>query len=132
MPQALARNLHRAIPHQRARTEAISVAFAFGCRFQDAFGQYGTARPEPLARRQAGPCTIQRRPQYGDGLCIEILTSHLHGGASLSASFLRSLHDVAMTQRDLTVHSRPVTTVGRLRFWMSDRSARRSSIPYVV
>ena len=94
------------IPYQRARTEAISVALAFGCRFQDAFGQHGSARPDPLARRQAGPCTIQRRPQNGDGLRIEILSPHLHGEPHYQPLFLGSLHDVVMTWRHLTVHNR--------------------------
>jgi hypothetical protein len=65
---ASARNFrHWAIVAQRSRKEAIRVALAMRSRLQNTFGQHGSARHRLLARRQAGPCPVQRRPQERDG-----------------------------------------------------------------
>src|SRR5262245_2032152 len=57
---------------QRSSTQALSIAFAARCGFEDAFGQRGFLHRGPQFRRKAGPSVIKSLPQKGDGFRIKI------------------------------------------------------------
>ncbi len=88
---------------QRSSTQALSIAFAARCRFEDAFGQRGLLHRGLQLRRKAGPSVVKSLPQKGDGFRIKI--------HSFSADHL-SPHVQFRLARNLLVN---VTTV-----WQSD------------
>jgi hypothetical protein len=74
----------------------VRVALTLSRCLQDAFGQHRSACPRLLARRQIGPCPIQRRPQQNDSLIVEP-----HAGAQfpgiMNTTVLPRVDDAAMT-----------------------------------
>jgi hypothetical protein len=56
---------------QRSSTQALSIAFAARCGFEDAFGQRGLQHRGLQFRRKAGPSVVKSLSQKGDGFRIK-------------------------------------------------------------